>query len=66
MNTQVQEQIIDGTFEPPESLHPLAKIYLKYLQRDKQIDIELPFEIDFQKFCKAKEKTSCSPSGRTY
>ena len=38
--------------------------------RDKRILVDLPFSIDFKKFCKfvrkAKEKTSCSPSGRTY
>ena len=70
MDSDVQENIMNGTFEPPDSLYPLAKVYLKYLKRNSCIDKELPFSVDFGRFCgfvsKSKEKTSCSPSGRTY
>ena len=70
MDSKVQQQILEGTYVPPTSLFPLAKVYQKYLKRDACIDKELPFTIEFDKFCKfikkAKEKTSCSPSGRTY
>jgi len=70
IDSKVQQRILEGTYVPPTSLFPLAKVYLKYLKRDACIDKELPFIIEFDKFCKfvkkAKEKTSCSPSGRTY
>ena len=70
MDAGTQQQILDGTYVPPESLYPLAKVYLSYLKRDKSITKELQFTIEFKHFCsfvsKAKEKTSCSPSGRTY
>ena len=70
MDAETQQQILDGTYVPPESLYPLAKVYLSYLKRDKSITKELQFTIEFKHFCsfvsKAKEKTSCSPSGRTY
>lgn len=70
MSEDIQNKILDGTFSPPESLHPLAKTYLEYLKRPPCITDELLFEIkvnDFYSFiAKGKERTSCSPSGRTY
>ena len=40
MEKKVQNQTINGSSEPPESLHPLAKIYLQRIQRDKCVDKE--------------------------
>lgn len=70
MKKEIQDSIMNGSYKPPESLHPMAKVYLQYLKRDQKVKKELPFDIEFKRFCKfiskAKEKTSCSPSGRTY
>ena len=70
MREDIQQQIIDGNYTPPEDLHPQAKDFLAFLKRDPKVKKEIQFGIDFDSFCKfvrkAKEKTSSSPSGRTY
>ena len=72
LQEDVQDKILSGEFEPPDTmpLSPTAREYLRFLKRDPVITSEIPFDLSFDEFCtfvkKAREKTSCSPSGRTY
>ena len=70
MDPVVQKQIIDGTYQTKYPLPPVAAEFLRYLKRDNKIKKEIDTDLlltDFQDFiAKADEKTSCSPSGRTY
>lgn len=70
MQKQVQKQIITGTYQSKYPLPKVADEFLRYLRRDNKISKEIDTTLlltDFEKFItKADEKTSCSPSGRTY
>ena len=70
MQEDIQRQIIEDSFETPLDLPPQAQDFLKYLRRDTKVTKELSFGINFKSFCtyvaKAKERMTCSPSGRTY
>lgn len=65
-----QEEILSGTFTPPEEAPYAVKDYIKHLIRPATITNEIPFEYDledFKTFIKnADERTSSSPSSRHY
>lgn len=71
MREDVQKKIIQGRYQ---TKYPIPKVaadeFFRYLKRDHKIIKEINTSLllqDFERFIiKADEKTSCSPSGRTY
>ena len=65
---KVQEQILDGSFEGDDELPFETSLFLQAMLSSSptKIDHKISFE-EFTEFIgKAKESTSCSPSGRHY
>ena len=65
---EIQEKILNGTFDAPEELPYECSLLLHFMQQTvpSQIDHRLSFE-EFTTYIRnADEKTSCSPSGRHY
>ena len=66
---EFQDDVLDGTYTPPPSLHPLAREVLEHIKRPINLQ-EIEFKTTFDEFVEfikgAKEKTSTSPSGRNY
>ena len=70
LDEDVQNNILAGTFVPPDDVPLEARKFLTFLVRDRRIKTEVTMDMEFKHFLdfvkKSDETTSCSPSGRTY
>ena len=64
----IQQQILEGSFEGEEDLPYETGLFLNYMIRSvpEEINHNVTFEEFTQYIRQAKESTSCSPSGRHY
>ena len=69
-NEQFQQAVLDGQYKPPSSLPLPVREVLLHLRKRPEITEEIQFQTTFEEFKSfirnAKEKTSTSPSGRSY
>ena len=70
LDENTQEEILTGTYESKEDLPLECKQLLEYMETDAALRNKIKHTTEFKDFqgfiTRAKEKSSCSPSGRNY